>query len=77
MGYPMPQQGYYGYPPQMPYYNMAKRPQEPFGYRPTGSTHHPPMPGYTKVYLGQLPLQITKEDIEEVFNEYCELGELK
>jgi hypothetical protein len=32
-----------------------------------GSGHHPALPGYTKIYLGQLPLQITEEDIEEVF----------
>lgn len=86
MGYPPqgpPGHGYYGYPPQapqMPFYGMPKRPQEPYGYRaagPAGSGHYPAMPGFTKIYLGQLPLQITKEDIEEVFHEYCELGELK
>jgi RNA recognition motif-containing protein len=32
-----------------------------------GSNHHPAMPGYTKIYIGQLPLNITEEDIEEVF----------
>lgn len=80
MGYPVPPYYYQQPPPQMNYY-MNKRPNEGYGggYRQTGapSSHYPPMPGYTKIYLGQLPLHITKEDIEEVFHEYCELGELK
>ena len=35
------------------------------------SSHHPPLPGYTKIYLGQLPLHITEDNIADVFREYC------
>jgi len=42
-----------------------------------GPSHHPPLPGYTKIYLGQLPLHITEDNIADVFRDYCEIGELK
>lgn len=64
--------GYYPYPPPMPYYQpMARRinvlyfVETPPQSAATTITHSPhvPQPGYTKIYLGQLPLQITERDI--------------
>ncbi len=70
-----------GQPQHMVYYNTnnPNNPNNPNNRRPVDqrfnpsslNSHYPPMPGFTKIYLGQLPLHITEQDIEDVFNEYC------
>lgn len=75
--YPPPPPGYYPYPPpHMQYYQQP--PRRPDHYVEPSSTMqhspHTPQPGFTKIYLGQLPLQITERDVAEIFQGYCQLG---